>query len=265
MDRLRAALLTAFTLRKAAGLSFVVAPLPTPDGAVILPLAVGYATAVFPFVDGEPYPEYELSTSHDRRAVLEVVAALHAATSTVQKVADIDSLQLSDRTHLERALGRLRVRWAGGPFAEPTRDLLASAAIGIQSLLTAYDRLAESARQRDVDWVITHGEPKADNFLATDAGPMLVDWDTALLAPAARDLWMLDGGSGTERALYAELTDRQVSDDDLTFYRLRWDLADIAAFVRLFAAPHTRTADTDIAWNALAGTLRLSEHWPELL
>lgn len=32
-------------------------------------------------------------------------------------------------------------------------------------------------------WVITHGEPKANNTMITPAGPVLVDWDTVQLTP----------------------------------------------------------------------------------
>lgn len=265
LARLRRALLTAHALREAAGLSFVVAPLLAADGTVLRPVGPRYAATVFPFVEGQPYPEGEHSTARERVAVVRLLAQLHEATETAEPFAGVDDLDLPARAELERALGRLQVPWSGGPFAEATRELLTSSAADVRVLLREYDRLANVARTGNVHWVITHGEPKADNVLATDAGPMLVDWDTALVAPAARDLWLLDGGSGEEPAYYTELTGRRVSRDELTLFRLRWDLADIAAFVRWFTAPHARTADSEVAWNALAQTLRTKEHWAELL
>lgn len=234
------------------------------DGAVLRQAGPNYAASLFPFVDGQSYPEGEHSTTQDRAAVVELLAQLHEATRSVQASAGVDDLELSGRAHLERALGRLQVPWTGGPFAEATRNLLASSAPNLRLLLREYDRLANAARARSVPWVITHGEPKPDNFLTTRTGPMLVDWDTALVAPAARDLWMVDEGSG-ECAYYTELTGRRVSDDELRLYRLQWDLADIADYVRWFAAPHADTADSEIAWNALTLNLRVKERWPELL
>jgi hypothetical protein len=112
---------------------------------------------------------------------------------------------------------------------------------------------------------VTHGEPKPDNIMSTDAGPVLFDWDTALIAPAARDLWMVDGDSRAATATYTELTGRVVTSEQLLLYRLGWDLADIASYVGWFSAPHAQTADTEIAWEALSGALRLRELWPELL
>ena len=132
-------------------------------------------------------------------------------------------------------------------------------------MLGKYDDLAGSARSRDEPWVITHGEPKADNLLVTDDGLRLVDWDTALVAPAARDLWWVEAGSGEELARYTELTGRRVAHDDVTFYRLQWDLADIASYVGWFTAPHARTPDTEIGWTALSEALRLDRNWPQLL
>lgn len=265
LARLQRALLTAHALWEVAGLSFVVAPLLAVDGTLLRAVEPRYAAAMFPFVDGQPYPQGEHSTSQDRAAVVEVLTQLHEATLTARAFAGVEDLELTGRGDLERALGRLQVPWSGGPYAEATRGLLTSSAANLRVLLAEYDRLANLARTSNVPWVITHGEPKADNFLATDAGPVLVDWDTALIAPAARDLWMVDEGVGEGTAYYTELTGRHVSQPELTLYRLRWDLADIAAYVQWFTAPHARSADSEVAWNALSQTLHLKEHWPQLL
>ena len=62
------------------------------------------------------------------------------------------------------------------------------------------------------EWVITHGEPKANNIMITSNGPVMIDWDTARLAPPARDLWMTGG-----HQRYTELTGRQLSPQQLDF------------------------------------------------
>lgn len=264
--RLRRALLTAHALSEVGHLPFVVAPLLATDATALRRVGPRHAAAVFPFVEGRPCPEGEDATPEERAAVTDVLAQLHDATPTARAFAAVDDLELPDRADLERALGRLRVPWSGGPYAEATRDLLTSSAADVRSLLGEHDRLTAAAKAGTTPWVITHGEPKSDNLLVTDAGVMLVDWDTALLAPAARDLWMAyPGGDGDQVAHYTELTGRRVGPDELTLYRLRWDLADIASYVRWFTAPHARTADSDIAWNALSQTLRLKDSWAGLL
>ena len=123
--------------------------------------------------------------------------------------------------------------------------------------------MVADVRDRSSAWVVTHGEPKPDNLLATDTGPMLVDWDTTLVAPAARDLWMVDGLDDDLLAHYADRTGRVVRRDELRLYRLRWDLAEIAEYVRWFTAPHTRTADSEIAWGGLSGTIEQKDCWQD--
>lgn len=78
------ALETAYALRAAAGLSFVVAPLLTTDGAVLRLLGSTYAAALYPFVDGQPYPDGPEATAEDRPAVVDMLAQVHGATPAVQ-------------------------------------------------------------------------------------------------------------------------------------------------------------------------------------
>jgi hypothetical protein len=68
-------------------------------------------------------------------------------------------------------------------------------------------------------------------------GLRLVDWDTTRLAPAERDLWLVE--------------DRP-DDPAYAFFRLRWRLADIASFAAELSAPHADTEDT----SAIFGYLR---------
>jgi thiamine kinase-like enzyme len=220
--------------------------------------------SVFPFIDGWAYPEGGQVTRPDRAAVVDVLARLHEATPAARDLAGVDDLAVADRGALERALTELHVAWDTGPYAEATREVLASTEEDLRALLKAYDRLVDIGRTSNDAWVVTHGEPKADNLLATESGPMLVDWDTVLVAPAARDLWMLDGGTYDDLAAYTERTGRRVSSDQLLLYRVRWDLTDVASFVQWFRSPHEQTADTEIAWHALSQALRLRDNWPQL-
>ena len=73
----------AYMLREEAGLRFVVAPLPSTDASLLRTVGPRFAVSVFSFLDGRQWPEGELSSSHDRRAVADVLARLHAATPTV--------------------------------------------------------------------------------------------------------------------------------------------------------------------------------------
>jgi len=255
--RLQQALLAARALHDAAGLGWVVGPTPATDGAVLKPLGPGYAVAVYPYVDGRAFPDQP--GPRDRELVIDMVAELHAATPGVRELLATADLQVAGRAHLEGALLRLLEPWTGGPFGEPARALLAARADDVRALLQEHGRLADVVRRTGSEWVATHGEVKPDNMLVTAAGLVLVDWDTALLAPAARDLWQVVSADGQERARYASRSGREVAPAELTFYRLDWQLADICEYVRWLGGPHERTADTEIAWASLVANLDPSE------
>jgi spectinomycin phosphotransferase len=253
-ERLRRAFTSAHLLRR-AGLEFVVAPIAAVDGSLLRAAGARFAVSTYPFVEGREWPAGPGSTAEHSRAVVELVARLHAATPAVRDVAGIDDLALPQRADLDDALGALAEPWTGGPFSEPARELLSVRAPDVRRGLTAYDELVVSARQDGGGWVVTHGEPKPDNVLDTSAGPVLVDWDTALTAPPARDLWMVDGDPAEVVGHYAELTGRVVGEAALRTYRLGWALAEVATYTHWLRHPHERTPDTDIAWRGLTGYL----------
>jgi spectinomycin phosphotransferase len=236
---LRDAFDTAATLA-AAGLSFVVAPLRTRDGAPLVRLDDRYTLAVFPFIDGAPGEWGGYATDADRLGVVELVAAVHRVPVDARAV----GLDISGRDHLEAALRDLDVPWSGGPLAEPTREAMRAAAPVLADLLALADRFRAEAEAHGVRFVVTHGEPHSGNIVRTSSGPVLVDWDTVALAPPERDLWML-AGEGMEE-LYEERSGVTVN-AGLAYFRLSWDLKDLAEYLNVLRAPHTDNVDTR-AW-----------------
>jgi hypothetical protein len=92
----------------------------------------------------------------------------------------------------------------------------------------------------------------------TSNGPVMIDWDTVRLGPPTRDLWMIGG-----HQRYTALTGRVPSSEQLDFYRLRWDLADLCSSGSWFCRPHEATADTELSWHgAVAICKRLSAGTP---
>lgn len=73
------------------------------------------------------------------------------------------------------------------------------------------------------------------------------------IVAVSRDLWWIVSDSGADAAAqYAQLTGRAVSEAALSFYRLRWDLGDLAEWLAWFRCPHERSADAETAWRGLA-------------
>jgi spectinomycin phosphotransferase len=233
--RLTAAFQTARQLCD-EGLEFVVAPLPDRRGDVLRRLTDRFSIAVFPYVEGTAGRCGEYATERQRSEVRRLIGVLHTATAMVDGIALREDFSVAARPSLEHALTELDRPWDSGPFAEPARRLLGEVEADLRTAFAAYDELVELVKADPTPWVITHGEPHAANVIWTDDRPRLVDWDTALIAPAARDLWTLT----------------QPSDDPaFALYRLRWDLTEIALYVSEFRRPHARTADTVVSRRGL--------------
>jgi spectinomycin phosphotransferase len=255
MAGLRSAMETALALRRDAGLDFVVAPVPAVDGAAVRPAGPGHAVAVFPFLRGTPGRFGEDLPASERAAMTGMLAALHrpALDRPALDGAPVAAIGLARRADLDAALRDLGRPWRAGPFGEPARALLADAGDRIRGLLEVFDRHAGAIRPDN--FVITHGEPHPGNVMRVGPRRMLIDWDTVGLGPPERDLWMVVGESGEEARRYAGLTGRAVDPGLLEWYRLRWALDDIAAFVHQLRSPHGRTADAEHAWKALKQTV----------
>jgi spectinomycin phosphotransferase len=249
---LRAAMDAAVTLRRQAGLGFVVAPEPASTGETVRPVGGRHAVAVFPFLTGTPGDWDEPLPAPERAELIAMLAALHGADPGTVRLPRLEA-GLSWRGDLETALGELGRPWPGGPYAEPARELLAGAASLVRRQLETLDRWAAKLATAEV--VVTHGEPHPGNVVHSADGLLLIDWDTVALAPPERDLWSVATGSGEEARRYTELTGRPVDPAVLAFYRLRWALDDLSCFVRDLRAPHHRTPGAEHAWKALEITV----------
>jgi spectinomycin phosphotransferase len=144
------------------------------------------------------------------------------------------------------------------------RDLLSARASELEVLFAAYDGLRLRVAACPERMVITH----AGNVITTPGGLVMVDWDTALLAPPERDLWALARHDESLLGTYAAATGVNIDQDALSLYRLWYDLAEIGGYLSYFRKPHRHTADTadtaDTAqsWQNLRHFLQPAERWP---
>jgi spectinomycin phosphotransferase len=244
--RLRASLAAAQAL-SAAGRHVVVTPVPTHDGEPLIRLTDCFTASVYPFVVGESF-DWDNYTLEHRHAVLDLLIAVHTAPAQVRDLALSDDYAIPFRDavtdgHHDPGLG---------PYARPAAELLTAHADGVDRALARYDELVSAARADPPDLVLTHGEPHPGNTMRTEDGWVLIDWDTALVAPPERDLWDLDPGDGTLHAAYAAATGTQLRPDLLQLYKLRWDLTEIASCLARFRGPHASTADDEETWSILS-------------
>jgi spectinomycin phosphotransferase len=234
-----------------AGLEFVLAPVPAAAGRAACPVGSRYAITVSPFVDGTPGRWGDPMTAADLAVVTGMLARLHAVPADPGDV-PVPALELRDRGVVEAALRERAGPWQTGPYGEPARVLVNEHAASLAKALDTFDGLTAELTASAGELVITHGEPHSGNLIRSDDGLLLIDWDTVGLAPPERDLWSIVSDSGAEAAQYAQLTGRAVSEVALSFYRLRWDLDDLAEWLAWFRGPHERSPDAETAWRGLA-------------
>jgi spectinomycin phosphotransferase len=262
-EALRRAFDTAAALRH-AGLEFVVAPIPTNDGETLRRIGQRHTVALLPFVDGRA-GRYGRYAAGARAGVLSMLAELHDATPAVGSIARTVGLDLPGRRHLEAALQELNQTWSGGPFSEPARHVFASHASDVAAFLSLADRLAADVEKRGSTRAVTHGEPHSANVMRTDTGHVLVDWDTVALAPRERDLWMLMEDDTEDLADYTNATGHHIDHEAIDFFRLTWDLKDLAEYLNVLRSPHRDDEDAVAAYAGLTNSVPSRDHWSRLL
>jgi spectinomycin phosphotransferase len=258
LDGLRRAFDTTCALR-AAGLDFVVAPVPTLGGASLRPVGGRYALSVFPFLTARAGRYGEPRSAAERSEVIDILVQLHR-TNAAGGVARLALPRVPHRTELERALAEAGRRWSGGPYAERAGALFAQRAAEVRRAVATFDQLARVVHVAGVPTVLTHGEPHPGNIMVADGRVLLVDWDTVALARPERDLWMLDRVD--ELAQYTQASGRPVDDRAIRLYQLRWELDDIASAVHRLGSRHDDNADSARLFRGFAGSLELTGVWP---
>lgn len=224
------------------GMDAVVAPLRTGRGAVLEHVGGRYAVAVYPYVTGRAGSFGDPVPDPDRADVLDLLAGLHTTAVAACPTVRTDALRVDRRPALDAALADLDRPWHSGPHAEPVRAALRRERTALRHALARHDAEAQALRATTTSWVLTHGEPHPGNLIRTENGLRLVDWDTVLVAPPERDLWLLarDGVSDEQVAAeYAARTGRRVDPRGMRLQRRRWALADVAIFTDDVRHPHT--------------------------
>ena len=262
LEELRCAFDTSSVLWE-GGLDFVVAPIPAREGGTLRRLDARYSIALFPFVDGEAgiFGQYD---DDGRRAVLELIAELHLATTAAGTGVRTAGLGVPGRHLVDSALREVDEPWTGGPLSERAREAVRDCRGELAELLALADRLSADAQTRGGNWVVTHGEPHAGNVIQTSEGRLLVDWDTVAIAPPERDLWMLVE-RGDPGDLYVQATGAQINEAALDFFRLAWDLGDLSEYLNVLRSPHQENDDTLRQYEALADCGAIRERWAALL
>lgn len=229
------------------GLDLVRPPLVTRDGAVAV-AAGEWWVSVWPWLAGRSATTGRHASAADVAAVAAAVRRLHDHPPGAIPAELLDDWAVDGWGRFVAAIGAPAT--VAGPYAAEVRDLVQRRREHIRDTASRYHERA-AHRPPPAEWVVTHGEPHAANVVHTPGGPVLIDWDTARLAPRERDLWILAMYPGWQESY----GDARVDPALLEAYRLRWDLTDIALFVPDLLAASAATPDLDVALEELHGYL----------
>ena len=234
---------------------FIVAPIPSLDGAVLLSVGDGFCTSVYPLLEGESFTWGPFRHDDQLGAVVSMLIDLHNAPLGRTLGAPQDDYRVQRRDELERALAEGADAPDRGPYSLALAELITRNAPPLRAVLQKYDELVAEAA-RSAPRVLTHGEPHAGNTMLTIDGWKLIDWDTAALAPPERDLWNLDPGDGSAFSGYAEATGYRPRPPLIELYKLRWDLDDVSLFAAELRGDHIEDANTTMSWENVQGLVR---------
>lgn len=250
--------LSVATAARAAGLRFVVDPMPDRHGVTLRLLRDRYAVSLQPFVQGRSGAHDDSLSPVDVTRQVDLLAALHGVDPGLAPAAPVASLDLPGRASLEGALRSARSDPPAvpGPYRAVVDALVADRTADITAALTEHDLLVSEIDGR-LERVLTHGQlhpgkviRRADETLA------LVGWDMAALGPRERDVWMLDVRSGGRAStLYAAVTGRRLDRRLLRRYELAWMLADIAGGLETLRRTDEATEDTATMCRSLQMTM----------
>jgi hypothetical protein len=255
--RLAAAIGAARSLVNAdSRFDFVVAPIPSLDGQLLLDVGDGYCAALYPMLEGESFSWGAYRDPDQRAAVLSMLIQVHSAAHGADSGAPQEDYALQRREELEHALAEGIGVIEHGPYSEPLARLLSTHEPALRVALRKYDELVDAARDVDLRRVLTHGEPHPGNTMLTLDGWKLIDWDTAALAPPERDLWDLDPGDGSLLRSYARATGYSPRESLLELYSLRWELTDLALYATDFRREHAGDDNSAKSWATTQNVVR---------
>lgn len=246
--KLEAAYSAARELHLIGALEFVVSPLQGSNGSVLQRINERYSLAAYPLLNGSALEQMD---DGQRSRVRDLIIRLHGASAVVQSIAATETGELPGKGALHEAIAAVSEPSGQGPYAARARVLLAAKAETLTRSMEIFNELAKTTMKRPERFVVTHGEPHPANIMLVADDLRLIDWDTCLLAPPERDLWVLDTGDGKILAEYTKATGVEVDRSALEMYRLWFNLSEVSGYLALFGRDHQENQDTAMAWTNL--------------
>lgn len=248
-------------LLRDAGVTAIVAPLPTTTGELWTGIG-DFTAALFPYIEGRNGFDVPLSAQQWRQFGA-ALRALHTTTAPGWLRALLRAEQYAPtwREQLAEFLAVARHETYADPIAWRLGAFLLAKATIVTELIGRAERLATVLQTRALTPVLCHADIHAGNvLLASDGALSIVDWDTTMLAPKERDLMFAGAGIGDVwRAarevehFYAGYGPAEVDQTALAYYRCERIVEDLAVFCQQLFWTTAGGADREAAWGFVTG------------
>ena len=216
------------------GIPHLVAPIPTVAGALFDPGDLAFV--LFPFIEGRPGGD--AMTGAQWAELGATMRAIHdlpvdPALGSFLPAEEFVPARIGKLRQVEAVLAAQNR--TGDPYRTELAEVWRSHQDRIDRLVARTEALAPVARERAGAFVICHADSHAWNVLVTLEGDIvIVDWDSAMLAPRERDLMFVDGVAGGHEAdpdaFFAGYDDVELDPDVMAYYRVEWAVQDLAGF-----------------------------------
>lgn len=223
-----------------AGLEFVVAPLIGRNGQIVQ-LFEGLPVVVFPYLMLSSLATIPTGLLSVGSEVLGMLQVLHSAT--VHSRIPSETFSYPFEAKLSSCIATVLQSDPGsGPYSGKLHRLIMRHRTAIRLLRREAARLSRHCINAPGIFVITHGEPSAQNLLRSGGVLRLIDWGALSMAPPERDLFHV------QRTFHTSVSGRA---EFFRFYELRWILGEIAEYTEHFILPHTGDLDDEAMWGRL--------------
>jgi len=221
------------------GIKQIVPPLATQTGQLHVNLE-SYAVILYPFVEGQNGFERNLSDPQWREFGT-AMKRFHTAKFPLAITRNIPREQFSPQwcESVKMFLIRIDHESFSEPIAREMAVFLKTKSTELLELVKRTELFAHMLQERQLEFILCHGDIHAWNLLLTDNGTFyMVDWDTLIFAPRERDLMFMGGGLGGRRhtpreeetLFYEGYGQTQIDPVALTYYRYERIIEDIAVY-----------------------------------
>lgn len=229
-----------------SGLDFVLAPVRGIDGEVVHEVC-GLPMVASRFTEGE-FLRRDIIEKH-RNACLEVM-------TKVWEESPLFDLDLPQENLVFPFADKIEAAWyradsdlpLAGPYDAVFRKRILRSVDKVSAWHDELKMLASSLKS-DCEFVLTHGDPAAHNWLLVGGRPVLLDWGGALLSPRERDHYHLTTSLGMTYP----------PTPAYRYYDLLWRLSEIAEYAAAFAEPHGDDLDSSAKWRRACKFLDLCD------